>query len=62
MKTYAQLNNSSVVENILVCSTLEMAELVTSSHCVLIPLGTDVKIGYSYNNQVFSAPEEETPA
>ena len=62
MKSYAQLNSLSVVENIIVASSLEMAELVTSSYCVLIPLGTDVKIGYSYSNQVFSAPEEETPA
>lgn len=58
MKSYAQLNNLSIVENILVAPTLEMAELVTSSYCVLIPLGTVVEIGYSYSNQVFSAPEE----
>ncbi len=72
MKKYAVLNDHSQVENIIVASSLEIAEQVTSSYCVLIPVGTFVNMGYSYADGAFSAPvvetsaeetpEEETPA
>jgi hypothetical protein len=67
MKNYAVLNSDAKVINIIVASSLEVAESATSSFCVLIPLGTFVDMGYSYSDGVFSAPvaeepSEETPA
>ena len=62
MKTYAVLDNNSKVVNIIVAASLDIAENVTSSYCVLIPLGTPVDIGYSYADGAFSAPVVETPA
>jgi hypothetical protein len=62
MKKYAVLNSDGVVNNIIIAASLEIAEQVSSSYCVLIPLGSFVDIGYSYSEGVFSAPEEETPA
>ena len=63
MKNYAVLDKDSKVSNIIVASSLEVAESATSSYCVLIPLGTFVDMGYSYADGVFSAPAvEETPA
>jgi len=63
MKTYAVLNNQSKVVNTIVANSLDVAESVTSSYCVLIPLGTFVDIGYTYADSTFTAPPvEETPA
>ena len=63
MKTYAVLDNNSLVNNIIVADSLEVAEKVTSSYCVLIPLGTFVDMGYTYADGAFTAPVvEETPA
>jgi hypothetical protein len=62
MKKYAVLDNDSQVVNIILAASLDIAESVSSSYCVLIPLGTFVDIGYSYNDGTFSAPSEETPA
>ena len=64
MKKYAVLNSNSQVVNIIVAASLDVAELVTSSYCVLIPLGTFVDINYTYADGAFSAPvvEEEAPA
>lgn len=61
MKNYAVLDNNSQVTNIIVASSLDIAEQVTSSYCVLIPLGTFVDIGYSYADGAFTAPVVETP-
>ena len=68
MKRYAVLNNDSEVVNIIVASSLDVAEMVSSSYCVLVPLGTFVDIGYTYADSTFTAPvvvetpAEETPA
>ena len=62
MKKYAVLDNDSKVVNLIVASSLDIAEMVSSSYCVLVPLGTFVDLGYSYADGVFSAPVEETPA
>ena len=62
MKNYAVLDNDSKVVNIIVAPSLETAEHVTSSFCVVIPLGTTVDMGYSYADGVFTAPVVETPA
>jgi hypothetical protein len=59
MKKYAVLDNESKVVNIIVANSLETAELVTSSYCVLIPIGALVDIGYTYSDSTFSAPVEE---
>ena len=62
MKKYAVLDNNSLVTNIIVSASLEIAEQATSSYCALIPLGTFVDMGYSYIDGAFSAPVVETPA
>jgi hypothetical protein len=62
MKNYAVLDKDSKVINIIVAASLDIAELVTSSYCILIPLGTRVDIGYTYSAGEFSAPVVETPA
>ena len=62
MKTYAVLTSQSVVNNIVIASSLDAAESATSSFCVLIPLGTFVDLGYTYADGAFSAPVVETPA
>jgi hypothetical protein len=62
MKTYAVLNNNSQVVNIIVASSLDDAERLTSSYCALVPLGAYVEMGYSYADGAFSAPVVETPA
>jgi len=56
MKKYAVLNDKSEVINIITAASLEIAESVTSSYCVLISLGTFVDIGYVYADGSFSAP------
>ena len=62
MKKYAVLDNNSQVVNIIVAASLDIAELVSSSYCALIPLGTFVDIGSTYADGTFTAPEvEETP-
>jgi hypothetical protein len=62
MKKYAVLNNDSQVINIIVAGSLELAESITSSYCVLVPLGSFVDIGCTYSDGTFTAPVEETPA
>ena len=68
MKNYAVLDREFLITNIIVASSLEVAEFATSSSCVLVPIGTFVDIGWSYIDGVFvdpnapETPEEETPA
>jgi hypothetical protein len=61
MKTYAVLDGNNNVSNIIVASSLDVAESVTNSFCALVPLGTFVDMGYSYSDGVFSPPAQETP-
>ena len=42
------MNSDSQVENIIVASSLEVAESATSSFCALIPLEKFVDLGYHY--------------
>jgi hypothetical protein len=56
MKKYAVLNDKSEVTNIINAASLEIAESVTSSYCVLVSLGTFVDIGYVYADGSFSVP------
>jgi hypothetical protein len=62
MKTYAVLDSNSKVINTIVANSLDVAESVTNSYCVQIPLGTSVSIGFSYSDGTFTAPVAETPA
>ena len=62
MKTYAVLDANLEVVNLIVASSLDIAEQVTSSNCVLVPSGTFAKIGQKYSDGIFSNPVEETPA
>jgi len=64
MKNYAVLDTDSLVTNIIIASSLEIAESTTSSVCVLVPAGTETAIGWSYINETFvnpNPPVEETP-
>ena len=62
MKKYAVLNENSQVINIIVAASLNIAEAVTSSYCVLVPPETFVDMGYTYSDGAFTAPVVETPA
>jgi len=53
MKNYAVLLNN-VVTNVIVASSLEVAEQATSSNCVFIEPGTMVEIGYTYSDGTFT--------
>jgi hypothetical protein len=57
MKTYAVLDKSSTVINLIIAANLEIAELVSESVCVLVTPGTDAKIGDLYAEGTFSTPE-----
>jgi hypothetical protein len=60
MKKYGVLDDNGIVINIIVAASLQIAESVSSSDCVLIPQGTFVDMGYLYSDGVFSNPAEET--
>ena len=62
MKRYAVLDKDSRVDNIIVAASLDIAESVSSSYCVFIPLETFVDIGYTYADGTFTTPVVETPA
>lgn len=68
MKHYAVLDRDYKVTNVIVASSLEVAEQVTSSTCVLVEVGTFVDMGWVYTDGTFvnpnaeEAPTEETPA
>jgi hypothetical protein len=62
MKTYAVLDSSNIVTNLIIADTLAIAEQVTSCSCVLVTSNVFVDLGYEYSNGVFSDPSaEETP-
>lgn len=62
MTKYAVLDGESLVNNIILANSLQLAEQLTSSTCALIPSGTFVDIGYTYAEGTFTAPVVETPA
>jgi hypothetical protein len=65
MKNYAVLDRDFLITNIIVASSLEIAESATSCSCVLVPQGSFAAIGWSYIDGMFvdpNAPTEETPA
>ena len=61
MAKYAVLDGYSIVNNIILADSLQLAEQLTSSTCVLIPLNDFVDIGYLYADGTFTNPNAETP-
>ena len=69
MKKYASLTEDNKVSNIVVANSLDIAETVTYSPCILVTEATgNPHIGLGYSGGVFEqpvaeeAPAEETPA
>ena len=58
MKTYAVLDNSSIISNVIVAASLEVAESVTASTCVLVPAGANAVIGDLYDGSFPTTPAE----
>lgn len=61
MKKYAVLDDNSIVSNIIVASSLEDAESLTASYCVLLPINAFVEIGYLYSDESFAPFIPATP-
>jgi hypothetical protein len=60
MKKYAVLDNSNKVINIIVADSLDIAERVTQSNCVLVTDSTNTPhFGLSYADGVFEQPPAE---
>jgi|688.fasta_scaffold1906639_1 hypothetical protein len=59
MKVYAVLNQESIIVNMIVASSLDIAESVTSSTCIFVPTGTEAAIGWAYNNETFINPNPQ---
>jgi hypothetical protein len=53
MAKFAVINESNIVENIIVADLVSTAEEVTGLTCVEINENTDCGIGYSYENSTF---------
>lgn len=65
MKKYAVLDSNSIVNNLIIANSLELAETVTGYNCVFVtPEDETCAIGKLYSGGVFIDPpvEEETPA
>jgi hypothetical protein len=62
MATYAVLNNSNVVENIISAETLEVAEAVTHCVCVEYTSSNLAQIGWIYDEatNTFVPPTTES--
>ena len=58
MKRYAVLNSESIIENVIVASSLEVAESVTGSSCVYVPAGSNAVIGDLYEGSFPTTPAE----
>ena len=54
MKKYAVIGADKVVKNIILASSLSLAEEITSSVCVDVTNVTAVGVGYIYDNSEFS--------
>jgi hypothetical protein len=58
MKKYLVLDENSIVENIIVAASLEVAESVTASTCVFIPTGSIAAVGDLYDGSFPTTPAE----
>lgn len=62
MKTYAVLNSNNIVENVIVASSLEAAENVTSQACIYITEATKpAHVGLGWNGTEFEQPAVVEP-
>jgi len=63
MKKYAVLNDNNEVINVIIASSLEVAENVSASNCIFVTEETgNPCIGLSYANGVFEQPSPEPEA
>lgn len=62
MATYIVLNKNTI-ENLIIAETLEIAEELTKSVCMLHTNNQPVSIGWVYDSvkKTFALPIEETP-
>ena len=58
MKKYLVLDDNSIVENIIVAPSLEVAESVTGSNCVFVPTGSIASVGDLYDGSFPTTPAE----
>lgn len=58
MKTYAVLDKDSIISNVIVAASLEVAESITSSSCVFVPVGSYAVIGDLYEGSFPTTPAE----
>jgi hypothetical protein len=62
MKRYAALTIDNKVDNIIVATSLDIAESITASICILVTEATGTPhIGLSYADGVFEQPAVEPP-
>ena len=60
---FAVVNESNIVENIIICDSKEVAEAVTKKICIEYTNENPAGIGWTYDNGVFIAPVvPKTPA
>ena len=59
MKKYAILDSDGFVSNVILAATLQIAEQVTGSEAIHLPIGSMVNIGDLYSNGQFSTPAQE---
>lgn len=58
MTNFAVINNS-IVENIIVCDSIEIAEAVTGKTCIECPLDIPVYASWTYDGTNFIPPVTE---
>jgi hypothetical protein len=59
MSNYAVLDNDSLVINVIVAESKDIAESVTEKTCIEYEYGQDVRVGITtYNGSSFVNPEE----
>ena len=58
MATFAVMSGS-IVSNVIVADTLEIAELVTNSECVEYTADNPAGVGWIYDGAKFTAPAPE---
>lgn len=56
MKKYACVNHDGMVVDLILASSQELAETVSTHHCILLPIGSQVTIGTKYINGEFEIP------
>jgi hypothetical protein len=60
MAPFAVIKNG-VVENTIEADSLTTAQQITGLTCVEYTIGTDVSVGYLYDNEIFTNPNPPAP-